>query len=91
MLMLSFRSDRQLNKVMHIRVFSSNNNEMFWIERHEDKKWPSIIELVEGFVRYCLNLSQDLHQIQLFEYERILKFLLGMRRESSAHLCSLQV
>ena len=37
-------------KVEHIRVF--NNDDMFWIQKHEDKKWPSIRRLVEVFVRY---------------------------------------
>ena len=43
-------SYKRVKKVEHIRVF--NNNEMFWIQKHEDKKWPSIRRLVEVFVRY---------------------------------------
>ena len=45
-------------KVEHIRVF--NNDEMFWIQKHEDKKWPSIRRLVEVFVRYIALTSLSL-------------------------------
>ena len=46
-LRISYKKEK---KVEHIRVF--NNDEMFWIQKHEDKKKPSIRRLVEDFVRY---------------------------------------
>lgn len=43
------------HKVEHIRVYSSQDDSeiWFWIQKHEDKKWPSLRRLVEGYVR-CL-------------------------------------
>ena len=40
------------HKVEHIRVLSSDKDEMFWIQRNEEKKWPSIRSLVEDLFRY---------------------------------------
>ena len=65
-------------KVEHIRVF--NNDEMFWIQKHEDKKYASIRILVEVFVRY---IDKPELKVQIFFY-----FFLGTRRESSANLYS---
>ena len=54
-LRISYKKNK---KVEHIRVFS--NDEMFWIQRHEDKKWPSLRRLVEGFVRCGIRIRSTL-------------------------------
>ena len=62
-------------KVEHIRVF--NNDDMFWIQKHEDKKWPSIRRLVEVFVRYIYKPELI---VQFF-----LSLLLGTKSKWSAN------
>ena len=64
------------HKVEHIRVFSSQDKSetWYWIQKHEDKKWPSLRRLVEGYVRY-------LHNTYVSNYRNILFFIIIFRDE----------
>ena len=50
------RSSR-LSTILVWNVIVFSNDEMFWIQRHEDKKWPSLRRLVEGFVRCGIRIK----------------------------------